>query len=125
MPIDYKKYHPDWKQIRAAILERDGNRCKFCGVGNHWIGFRRESGEFVTAKEMTLAECLDSKIKTIKIVLTVAHLDHDIANNDHGNLAALCQRCHLRYDAQHHAKNAKATRKAKKQAQTGQIELFT
>ena len=29
------------------------------------------------------------------------------------NLKALCQRCHLRYDAKHHAKNAAATRRAK------------
>ena len=32
------------------------------------------------------------------IVLTIAHLDHDIKNNDPKILRALCQRCHLRYD---------------------------
>lgn len=35
-----------------------------------------------------------------KIVLTVAHLDHDEENFDvkDERLKALCQRCHLRYD---------------------------
>ena len=37
-----------------------------------------------------------------KIILTVAHLDHEPSHcND--NLLAMCQRCHLRYDRDHHA----------------------
>lgn len=58
------------------------------------------------------------------VCLTIAHLDHDITNNDYSNLAALCQPCHLRYDAEYHAKNSRETRKAKKQAATRQIDLF-
>jgi hypothetical protein len=54
------------------------------------------------------------------VVLTIAHLDHDIGNNDDGNLAALCQRCHLRYDAKQHAATAKATREVK----SGQLFLL-
>lgn len=37
-----------------------------------------------------------------KIVLTTAHLDRNPANNDRSNLAALCQRCHLRHDIRQH-----------------------
>lgn len=37
--------------------------------------------------------------KKIKIVLTIAHLDHDPRNNHPGNLAALCQLHHNRLDA--------------------------
>jgi hypothetical protein len=33
-----------------------------------------------------------------KVILTVAHLDHNPANCDPGNLLAMCQACHLRYD---------------------------
>ena len=33
------------------------------------------------------------------IVLTVAHLDHTPENCDDENLRAMCQRCHLAYDA--------------------------
>jgi len=37
----------------------------------------------------------------IKIVLTIAHMDHDEENHnvEDERLAALCQKCHLRYDA--------------------------
>ena len=47
------------------------------------------------------------KDKAIKIVLTVAHLDHDVTNNNNDNLKLMCQRCHLRYDAKHKAQKRK------------------
>lgn len=56
----------------------------------------------------------------IVICLTIAHLDHDINNNDYSNLAALCNRCHLNHDKDHHKKNARETLKKKK----GLQELF-
>lgn len=40
-----------------------------------------------------------------RIILTVAHLDRDSTNNDRSNLAALCQRCHLRHDIRQHIAN--------------------
>jgi len=58
--------------------------------------------------------------KVIKIILTIAHLDHDINNNDYLNLKALCQKCHLNYDKEHHSKKSRATRNFKK----GLQELF-
>jgi hypothetical protein len=54
------------------------------------------------------------------VVLTIAHLDHDTTNNEDSNLAALCQRCHLTYDAKLHAENSRWTREAK----SGQLNLF-
>ena len=42
--------------------------------------------------------------KPIRIVLTIAHLDQDITNNDHKNLMALCQRCHIIWDKKHKQK---------------------
>ncbi len=33
-----------------------------------------------------------------KVVLTVAHLDHDPTNNERDNLKCWCQRCHNTYD---------------------------
>lgn len=38
-----------------------------------------------------------------KVILTVAHLDHQPENVDHDNLRAMCQRCHNRYDREHRA----------------------
>ena len=39
--------------------------------------------------------------KAVKIILTIAHLDHDEENQNvqDDRLAALCQKCHLKYDA--------------------------
>jgi hypothetical protein len=51
---------------------------------------------------------------SVKIVLTIAHLDHVPEHCDDDNLKAMCQKCHLKYDAEHHAKNAAATRRARK-----------
>ena len=88
MPIlseNKHRYPENWKQIRAAILQRANNCCEFCNIENYKI--RNNS----------------------KIVLTIAHLDHTPENNDFDNLKALCQKCHLAYDANHHAQSRKQT----------------
>jgi hypothetical protein len=122
MPIDYDKYHKDWfSDIRPRILKRAGNRCEFCGVPNHELIYRgywngREvyqtsdgniydagTSELLTNDIYADIEPLNGKDKAIKVVLTVAHLNHDVKDNRDENLRALCQRCHLRYDAKHHA----------------------
>ncbi len=59
-----------------------------------------------------------------KIILTVAHLDRDSQNNDRKNLAALCQRCHLRHDIYQHISNRKYGRYHAKEHQ-GKLELIT
>lgn len=82
MPIDYKTYPRGWKTVIVPrIKKRDGNRCKFCGVENYTV-----------------------KPNGTKVVLTIAHLDHDSKNHDvlDDRLAALCQACHLKYDRQMH-----------------------
>ncbi len=50
-------------------------------------------------------------MKIIKIVLTIAHLDHTPENCADDNLRAWCQRHHLAYDQAHHAANAYASRR--------------
>lgn len=52
-----------------------------------------------------------------KVVLTIGHLDHTPENCADANLKVWCQRCHLTYDAAHHAANAAATR-ARRGSQT-------
>lgn len=54
--------------------------------------------------------------KSIKIVLTVAHLDHNPTNNDCSNLKAMCQKCHNNYDKEH--------RKESRKNNTNQLNLF-
>jgi hypothetical protein len=43
-----------------------------------------------------------------KVVLTVAHMDHDPRNCADDNLRAMCQRCHLLYDREHHRETRQA-----------------
>lgn len=86
-------YPPDWPAISLRIrTERAAGICEFCQ--------QAVNGQ-------------PHPVTGSKVVLTVAHLDHDPANCDDGNLAALCQRCHLTYDAPLHRKNAARTRRRK------------
>ena len=105
-PENKSRYPKNWKQIRAQILERAGNKCEFCGVENHSI-VRRQ------CKSM---QSDGMWYKDVKIVLTIAHLDNIPEHCEPDNLRALCQKCHLSYDAKFHAENARKTR-LKKQGQ--------
>ncbi|MGI4833306.1 MAG: hypothetical protein ACRYFK_07575 [Janthinobacterium lividum] len=110
MPIDYANYPATWLgEIRPRILAREGNCCKFCGIANGLLGWRVPSGRFITAQdwatqhiaaadEQAFARVLKRKPTPYRIVLTVAHLDHQLVDHGDANLAALCQRCHLNYD---------------------------
>lgn len=112
MPIDYALYPPDWKEISKRIREREEQKCKWCGAANgQWIQrLRSNPFEWMPAAESRLSDWCEP----IKVVLTVAHLNHTPMDCRDDNLAALCQRCHLRYDHEHHMKNGAATRARKK-----------
>lgn len=104
MPRDYNIYPKNWKtHIRPAILKRAGNKCEFCGVRNGAIGYRNKSGRFFELEGLQADAHIEDGEKIIKIVLTVAHLNHDVSDNRPDNLKALCQKCHLDYDQEHHA----------------------
>jgi hypothetical protein len=112
MPIDYSKYPPNWlSEIRPRIMARAGNRCEHCGVEHHAIIKRMSKTAYrpPTDEEWESISARASKnslTKSLKwfgftrIVLTIAHLDHDSENWDvqDDRLAALCQSCHFRYD---------------------------
>jgi hypothetical protein len=107
MPINpnLKHLYPDnWNEISKRIrFERANGRCENCGA------------------EHLQPHPVNGK----KTILTVAHLDHNPANNAEDNLKCLCARCHLQYDKAHHAKNARRTWRNKRNAITGQIELWS
>lgn len=126
MPIDYRKYPPNWKsEIRPRILERAGDCCERCGVKNSrmikrrivnpacyvYIGSGHESGAIFCGpypetdlkyhqSEWDKRPAQQEKFnRPIKIVLTIAHLDNKLTDHSDENLMAMCQRCHLTHDA--------------------------
>ena len=94
MGMNPADYHPDWRNISRQIREQAGQRCE--GTP-HYPECRAENGR---AHPETGS----------LVVLTVAHMDHVKSNNDPANLRALCQRCHLDWDLDHHMSNARRTR---------------
>ena len=133
MPCNYKLYPSNWKtEIVPQVKARDKNCCAFCGVKNYSVGYRQNSKFISTAGnewhdkagngELSYKEARElvkhcnefADDNLIVIVLTVAHLNHDINDNDLSNLKALCQKCHLDYDKEHHKKNSRQTLKNKK-----------
>jgi hypothetical protein len=56
----------------------------------------------------------DENQLAIKVVLTIMHLNHDTTDNRLENLKAGCQKCHLLFDKNIHAYNARKTREMKK-----------
>lgn len=101
-PENKKLYPKNWKEIRKDILKRANNKCEFCGIQNYSEGYRTKDGSFIESVGVQQeADILDGE-KIIKIVLTIAHLDHNPKNNNYDNLRALCQRCHLRHDIEQH-----------------------
>ncbi len=98
-PETQKRYPKHWKFTVAAVRARAGNRCEGSPA---YPECRAENGK-------------PHPITGSKVVLTTAHIEHDdLETEDLGVLRYWCQRCHLTYDAKHHAKNARSTRRARK-----------
>lgn len=109
MPIDYSKYPDNWKtEIRPRILNRAKNKCECCGLPNGMrvFSFKKDGETFWN--EVIYKDGFDEKtgFKMVKVVLTIAHLDHDEDNHQVADdrLKAMCQLCHLRYDAKEKVK---------------------
>lgn len=122
----------EWKAIRAKILERAKDCCERCRAPNRVVVRRRDErlwgtftyeddGLFILRsadRDRVIAyRSVDDHLpddgywqghtRPVRIIFTIAHLDHDPTNNDPENLRALCQRCHNRHDAAHRAAGRK------------------
>lgn len=133
-PENKARYPANWKEIRAAILERAHDCCEQCKAPNH-ERIARGDGDDIDTYQLNDANvyCANTGkhlgrkrmsefnlMRMVDIVLTIAHLDHVPEHCESENLRAWCQRCHLRYDAQHHAATARATR----HTNLNNLELF-
>jgi hypothetical protein len=109
-PENRARYPLDWPTISLATRKRAEWRCECQG--------ECKSGHVV--------RCLWSQEDRLasggRVVLTVAHLDHAPEHCSPENLRAMCQRCHLSYDAKHHAQTAAATRRTRRE-DAGQLPL--
>lgn len=130
MPFDRSRYPKDWKDITLRIKERDGWKCKFCGLRHGQLGYRTDSGQFVSA---TPWEAYMRGKRLVRIILTTAHLGtphkdgtpgdkHDKMDCRDENLAALCQKCHITFDIREHVVNASRTRE-RKRVEAGNAQL--
>jgi len=107
-PMQRHLYPAGWNRISTEIRERAGQRCECegeCGLheGRRCAELNGEPAKFANGR----------------VVLTVAHLDHNPATTDPEKLRAMCQRCHNRYDVEHRKANAARTRDRKR----GQMRL--
>lgn len=108
-------YPADWKAISLAIRERSGGRCECegeCGLHRTHPGPRR---------------CIEVNGRPAiyargKVILTVAHLNHTPSDCRPENLKAMCQRCHLRYDVDHHRASIQA-RVRREREEAGQLAM--
>lgn len=94
-------------------MSRAGRRCERCGVEDGKLGYRDRNGYFVEDELAYKIRQSAGRPKT-RISLQIAHLDHNTLHNDDSNLAALCQRCHLRHDSDMHKVRRANTRRKKK-----------
>jgi hypothetical protein len=107
----YPKHWPDLS--RKVRFERAGGRCQTCRRPHGatlrclpdgrwfdpeyatWRNGRGRPAAWPNLLEATL-------LRTTRVMLAAAHLDHDPANNRLRNLKSLCQRCHMLHDRRHH-----------------------
>lgn len=123
MPIRKQDYPENWREISLAVRTEAGNCCEWCQVPNKAVIQRKAYRpgvikDWVPVVVVINHENMYERTEHLKwsrlrfhgltrIVLTVAHLDRNSHNNDRNNLAALCQRCHLRHDIYQHIANRK------------------
>jgi len=97
-PENRHRYPPNWPEIRAAILLRAGHCCEGspdhpdCRAANRQP--HPETGFF--------------------FIVTVSNVFYTPENCAPENLRAMCQRCHLNYDLDHHQRSAWKTRHARR-----------
>jgi sugar phosphate isomerase/epimerase len=150
MPIrkDLRHFYqgPAWRAVRRRILARAGNACEQChkpngeavetitgkslndpvmywrATSSTWRDWRdwldRRAPAVVAAG---IKAGLWQNRRVVKVVITIAHLNHVAGDDRDENLKALCQWCHLHYDQTHHS----ATRATRKDAKRPLLEQST
>lgn len=139
MTFRAERYPVGWKRIAAGIRMRANNACECAGqCGDHagdacsapnGVRIWREAEhperwqlEEDVGRLYPFEAFADSG--PITVIITVAHVDHDEANNDPSNLLACCQRCHLKMDARDNALRRAVSRAAKHPSLPGLAPVY-
>lgn len=111
-PENRDRYPDDWPSISRRIrTERANDQCECDGRCNG-RSCAAPRGTTLVKDRCQARNGQPHPITGSMVVLTVAHLDHTPENCDDANLLAMCQACHLSYDADHHAETRAAVRSA-------------
>jgi hypothetical protein len=114
-------YPAHWRELSRRIrFERAGGVCQGCGrphgttvrclPDGRWFDSARQTWRDRrgrTARWPDLEQMV--RLRTTRVVLAAAHLDHDPSNNRIRNLRSLCQRCHMIHDRPHHLAQRRIT----------------
>lgn len=117
MPIrpEHRWLYPiDWRELSQLVrFRRAKGRCDHChrphgkvvvhlGDGRWWDPNRSIWRDGRGRRVRLPGDNIIASIRSTRVVLACAHLDHDPTNSAQYNLAALCQRCHMIHDATEH-----------------------
>lgn len=129
MPIrpEYRHLYdgPMWRMVsRYVRFDRARGLCEHCGRPHglrlhfHADGrtFERADWRYPDGAPAPYPNLLEwGAVSTRRVWLATAHLNHNPLQTHDRNLAALCQRCHLAHDRDHHVVNARSTRRRRRE----------
>jgi hypothetical protein len=101
MPSDPRNYPPNWRELKVQVRARAGSVCECMGECGLHHGHRcvevhqKPARHFAGLTALATAHCCNDGPACPKL----------------GHLKALCQRCHLRLDAQLHWKHRRQREK--------------
>ena len=114
-------YPPHWPALsRHVRFIRAAGRCQACArphgaklrclPDGRWYDDERRTWRGHTGRPARWPDLIEAAaIRTTRVALAAAHLDHDPTHNRLGNLRSLCQRCHLLHDRAHHLAQRRLT----------------
>ncbi len=121
----FRWFYPiDWRELSAVIrFKRAQSRCERCRRPHGHVVYHLGDGRWWDEAERTWRNGRGRKLKgvavrssllrTTRVVLATAHLDHDPTNNHPRNLRALCQR-YMIHDCKEHLRRRSVTYRARR-----------
>lgn len=135
--MDRSQYPEDWEAISLEVRNNADWTCQECGkpcrpptmlwhdfvahllndVSDEWYSLTSDEVHNEDTGKWGFVD------RPQRFTLTVAHLNHNPADCRPENLKAMCSVCHLKYDAEHHARSRR-NKKHQKLEEAGQLTLF-